>query len=222
MTVSSWPLVGWRCRHGCSLVVSGCLPQQTETAVASVGVAGWLGRVSHKLLLRNTAALLLKMHPFSTLQVNLDLLDKPRRDITTLHPVYQIDDPLAFHPLQANSDLLDKPSIWIVGGDGWAYDVSGCPTGCLLVSCPTESCRVWVGGGWGMGVCVGGGSSERRGRWRGRAAPEGFECSVSCFPGSSRPSHHCELQGTTPGTVGSLTLRSPLLANPYWPASAAR
>jgi hypothetical protein len=23
-----------------------------------------------------------------------------------------------------NTDLLDKPSVWIVGGDGWAYDVS--------------------------------------------------------------------------------------------------
>ncbi|GAB4822569.1 hypothetical protein N2152v2_009615 [Parachlorella kessleri] len=25
--------------------------------------------------------------------------------------------------LQANTDLLDKPSVWIVGGDGWAYDI---------------------------------------------------------------------------------------------------
>lgn len=29
---------------------------------------------------------------------------------------------LAF--LQDHTDLLDKPSVWIVGGDGWAYDVS--------------------------------------------------------------------------------------------------
>lgn len=28
---------------------------------------------------------------------------------------------LAF--LQSNTDLLDKPSVWIVGGDGWAYDI---------------------------------------------------------------------------------------------------
>lgn len=23
-----------------------------------------------------------------------------------------------------NTDLLEKPSVWIIGGDGWAYDVS--------------------------------------------------------------------------------------------------
>jgi len=27
-------------------------------------------------------------------------------------------------PPQNNTDCLDKPSVWIVGGDGWAYDVS--------------------------------------------------------------------------------------------------
>ena len=26
--------------------------------------------------------------------------------------------------LQNNTDLLDKPSMWVIGGDGWAYDVS--------------------------------------------------------------------------------------------------
>ena len=44
--------------------------------------------------------------------------------------------------LQINTDLLDKPSMWVIGGDGWAYDVSvivckaqmrfplrGCPLG---------------------------------------------------------------------------------------------
>jgi pyruvate-ferredoxin/flavodoxin oxidoreductase len=30
----------------------------------------------------------------------------------------------ALRYLKANTDLLDKPSVWIVGGDGWAYDVS--------------------------------------------------------------------------------------------------
>jgi hypothetical protein len=27
--------------------------------------------------------------------------------------------------IYGNTDMLDKPSVWIVGGDGWAYDVSG-------------------------------------------------------------------------------------------------
>jgi hypothetical protein len=41
--------------------------------------------------------------------------------------------------MRANTDLLDKPSVWIVGGDGWAYDVrvAGAPwrPGLALAEC---------------------------------------------------------------------------------------
>jgi pyruvate/2-oxoacid:ferredoxin oxidoreductase beta subunit len=33
----------------------------------------------------------------------------------------------------AGKDLLEKPSVWIVGGDGWAYDIGEwCGCWCLL------------------------------------------------------------------------------------------
>jgi hypothetical protein len=33
----------------------------------------------------------------------------------------------------AGKDLLEKPSVWIVGGDGWAYDI-----GELLMVCQLD------------------------------------------------------------------------------------
>jgi len=39
--------------------------------------------------------------------------------------------------IAGNTDMLDKPSVWIVGGDGWAYDVRG-----------------WSGGWSGVGVAL--------------------------------------------------------------------
>lgn len=59
--------------------------------------------------------------------------------ITPPHPTPRRTHTTPTHPPpcapQSNTDLLDKPSVWIVGGDGWAYDVSRLLRpwpGCLL------------------------------------------------------------------------------------------
>jgi pyruvate-ferredoxin/flavodoxin oxidoreductase len=56
-------------------------------------------------------------------QITQDDVDTQRRRVEALHrALQQLDDPRAVH-LQTLCDYLVRKSVWIVGGDGWAYDI---------------------------------------------------------------------------------------------------
>jgi pyruvate-ferredoxin/flavodoxin oxidoreductase len=56
-------------------------------------------------------------------QITQDDVDAQRRRVAALHAALKrLDDPRARH-LQTLCDYLVRKSVWIVGGDGWAYDI---------------------------------------------------------------------------------------------------
>jgi pyruvate-ferredoxin/flavodoxin oxidoreductase len=56
-------------------------------------------------------------------QITQDDVDAQRRRVAALHAALaRLDDPRAVH-LQTLCDYLVRKSVWIVGGDGWAYDI---------------------------------------------------------------------------------------------------